>query len=272
MSEMRRASRWLVGVSVVWLFGCSVPAVYAEGELTLRVMAVNPSKDQTQKAEVKAYLPKEIRLDDVLEKGDLEIAYDNQQGAYFVSGQYDLKPGETLEREIQIRDVWRVSEEELESLKAEATKTAELLVNTDFQERVNFLKTVIDAKLSKIVERQSVASASPDKHISKYRENLALLESVKQDMLLARSLLAQAKPKRNLGAVWKLFVGIVLFLGILGLGSYLIWHTQLKTTITSTFGTESASQPVARGGQRREAKEDKPISSDDIKKIIDEGS
>lgn len=241
---------------------------YAEGELTLKVMAINPSKDQVQQAEVKAYLPKEIRLDDVLEKGDLEVAYDNQQGAYFVHGQYDLKPGETLEREIQIRDVWRIPEDELGSLRSEAAKTAELLGNTDFQERANFLKTVVEAKLNKIIERQGVPSASPDKHISNYRENLALLESVKQDMLLARSLLAQAKPKRSLGAIWKLFVGIVLFLGLLGLGSYVIWHAQLKTTTASTFGTESASEPEVRGGQRREAKEEKPISPDDIEKII----
>ena len=258
--------------SAMMLGLCLVATVYAEGELTLRVMAINPSKDQAQNAEVKAYLPKEIRMDDVLEKGDLEVTYDNQQGAYFVYGQYDLKPGETLEREIQIRDVWRIPDEELESLRAEATKTAALLVNTDFQERVNFLKTVIDTKLSKIIERQNLPAVSPDKHISKYRDNLALLESVKQDMLLARSLLAQAKPTRSLGAIWKLFVGIVLFLGLLGLGSYVIWQTQLKTTAASTFGTEFASEPQVRGGQRREAKEDKPIDPEDIQKIINEGS
>ncbi len=256
---------------VLWMLSASALA-YAEGELTLKVMAINPSKDQTQQAEVKAYLPKEIRLDDVLERGDLEVAYDNQQGAYFVHGQYDLKPGETLEREIQIRDVWRIPDEELESLRVEAVKTAALLVNTDFQERVDFLKTVIDAKLSKITERQSLPAASPDRHISKYRENLALLESVKQDMLLARSLLAQAKPKRSLGAIWKLFVGIVLFLGLLGFGSYVIWQTQLKTATATTFGTESVLEPEVRGGQRREAKEDKPLNPDDIQRIIKEGS
>lgn len=260
---------WFLGFSVFLFFGSSVS--YAEGELTLKVMAINPSKDQAQKAEVKAYLPKEIRLDDVLERGDLEVTYDNQQGAYFVYGQYDLKPGETLEREIQIRDVWRIPDEELDSLKAEAAKTAALLLKTDFQERVDFLKTVIDTKLGKIIERQALPSASPDKHISKYRENLALLESVKQDMLLARSLLAQAKPTRNLGAIWKLFVGIVLFLGVLGAGSYLIWQTQLKTLDRAASGTESASEPPGAGAQRREAKEDKPIGPDDIERIIKEG-
>lgn len=259
---------WIVSFLVFPFFGFSV---HAEGELTLRLMAINPSKDQSQQAEVKAYLPKEIRMEDILANADLEVAYDNQQGAYFVHGLYDLKPGETLEREIQIRDVWRVSEEELESLRSEADKTAELLANTDFNERAAFLKTVIETKLAKIIARQSAPPASPDKHISNYRENLALLDSVKQDMMLARSLLAQAKPKKQLGAIWKLFVGIVIFLGLLGVSFYVIWHVQLKAAALPPSSRSSGLEPDVREGQRREAKEDKPISPEDIQKIIQDG-
>lgn len=257
--------------SVLSFFSPSIPGAHAEGEFTLKVMAINPSKDQEQKAEVKAYLPKEIRADDILDKGDLEVSYDNQEGAYFVHGEYDLKPGETLEREIQIRDVWVIPSEELESLRAEVVRTAKLLESTDFQERASFLNTIIQAKLNKILERQRVPAPNPDKHISAYRENLALLESVKSDMLLARSLLTQAKPKVEALSIWRLFIGIVLFLGLLGVSFYIIWHKQLKTITAPTFGTESLQEPEMRGGEQQEAKEDKPIGPDDIEKIIKGG-
>lgn len=262
-----RKGLYLVGI----LVGLALAAkAHAEGEITLRIMAINPSKDQAQKAEVKAYLPKELQSEDILDVGDLEVAYDSQQGAYFVHGSYDLKPGETLEREIEIRDIWRIASEELESLRTEAVKTAKLLENTDFQERGEFLRTVIEAKVNKIIERQRVPAVNPEKHISDYRDNLALLDSVKAELLIARSLLTQARPKTAVVMVWKLFVGIVLFLGLLGVSFYIIWHKQLKTITAPTFGAESATAPQAAGAQPRQAKTDKPIGPDDIERIIKE--
>lgn len=245
-----------------------VLAAEADGALTLKVMAINPSKEQAQRAELKAYLPKEIKPEDVLEKGDLELRYDNQQSAYFVYGEYDLRPGETLEREIEIKDVWQIPSDELESLRTEVVKTATLLAHTDFQERAEFLQTVIEAKLNKILERQAAPAPSPDKHISNYRDNLALLESVKADLLIARSLLTQAKPKTSVAIAWKLFVGIVIFLGFLSLSLYIVWHKQLKVITAPTFGLEAPAEPDVRGGEERKAKEDKPIGPDDIEEII----
>jgi len=256
---------WFFGLLVFWFFSASA---HAEGEITLRIMAINPSKDQTQKAEVKAYLPKELQSEDILDVGDLEVAYDSQQGAYFVYGSYDLKPGETLEREIEIKDIWQIPVEELESLRTEAEKTAKLLEHTDFQERGEFLRAVIEAKVNKIIERQRVTAVNPEKHIFDHRDNLALLDSVKAELLIARSLLTQARPKTAVVMVWKLFIGIVLFLGLLGVSFYIIWHKQLKTITAPTFGTESAPAPGAAGAPSRQATTDKPIGPDDIERII----
>ena len=81
---MRTAS--VSGCFVVWLFSLLVfgsfrflvPTVSADDSLTLKVMAINPSKDEAQPAEIRAYLPREVQPEDILEKGDLELAYDSK--------------------------------------------------------------------------------------------------------------------------------------------------------------------------------------------------
>lgn len=265
-----RSRQWVFGFLALWSIGVFAPPAHADGLITLKVIAINPSDEETQRAEIKAFLPKEIQPDDVVEKGDLKISYDSAEGAYFVYGEYDLKPKETLEREIDIKDVWMIPVKELEFLRSEAGQTAALLEHTEFQDRIAFLKTSIETKLDKILSRQQTPSVSPDRHISEYRENLILLESGKSDLLLARSLLAQLKPKAAVLIIWKIFIAIVAFLGLLGVAFFLIWHTQLKTITASTFGTEPTTEPEAAFGQTRQTTESKPIATDDIEKLLRE--
>ena len=52
----------------------------------------------------------EVKPKDIIYKGDLEIAYDTQQGSYYVFGEYEIKPLETLEKEIEIKDIWLIEE------------------------------------------------------------------------------------------------------------------------------------------------------------------
>ncbi|MBI3083784.1 MAG: hypothetical protein HYY90_05425 [Candidatus Omnitrophica bacterium] len=243
----------------------------AEAEITLKLMAVNPSQEQNQQTEVKAYLPKEVKADDILEISDLAVAYDAHAGAYYVYGEYELKPGESLEREVVIRDVWVIPPQELETLRLEAEKTTTLLERTDFKERANFLREVVEAKLTKIAQRQQGPEANPEKHISDYRDNLATLESVKADLMVARSLLAQAKPKTSPLAIWRLFLLVVLFLGLLGGSFYLVWMRQLKTITAPTFGTGPTPATEDPRIQQREAKGEKPLGPEDIEKIIHGG-
>ncbi len=67
---------------IFFLFSCPL----SMANIILKVVAVNPSKEQNQKADVKAYLPKEIQPEHILDKEDLEISYDTQQGSYYVLG------------------------------------------------------------------------------------------------------------------------------------------------------------------------------------------
>jgi len=240
----------------------------AWANIILKVMIVNPSKEQVQRVPLKAYLPKEVKPEDVFDRGDLDIAYDTQQGSYYVYNEYELKPGETLEREIEIRDIWSIPDSELESLRIEAIKLSDLLKNTEFSERVAFLKNSIETKLNQIIDNQKNPPPNPEVHISDYRENLRILESVKADMALARSLLSQAKPLPTV-VVWRLIIAIIIFLGVLGASFFFIWQKQAKVITQETFPGQSKEEYFA-GTKPTEHKQEqeKKFEADDIEKLL----
>ena len=255
--------RWLMLVICLLTF---IPA--ANANIVLKLIAVNPSKDQTQKVPVKAYMPKETKVEDIVDKGDLDVAYDTQQGSYYVYGEYELKPGEVLEKDIEIRDVWVIPESEIESLRAEVRKTSELLKNTDFKDRATFLKDSVETKLNQIIERQKAPPANPEHHISQFRDNRTTLEDAKKDLALARTMLSQVKPLSTT-IIWRLIVGIVIFLGILAGTFYIVWHKQLKTiTQDNAFFVPKEDQGEDSASVRQEGGEKQP-KADDVDKVLD---
>jgi len=209
-------------------------AQQAQASIVLKVLAVNPSKEQEQKASVKVYLPKETKPEEIINKDDFEAAYDTQQGSYYVFGEYNLKPGEVKEINIELKDIWVISESEIETLRMETDKIAKMVKNTEFSDRMDFLKNSIEAKLAQVSEGQKNSPANAERHISEYRDNLKVLDSVKADLVLARSLLAQVKTLPTV-MIWRLIVAIIIFLGVLGAGFYIIWQKQVKLAGEDTF-------------------------------------
>jgi predicted HicB family RNase H-like nuclease len=249
---------------------CLILASQAQANIVLKLIAANPSKTQEQKVPIKAYLPKETKPENILSKDDLEVAYDTQQGSYYVYGEYDLKPGELLEKNVELMDIWTIPSSEIESLRLEVVKLGELLKNSEYADRVKFLKDSIDSKLNQIVDNQTNAPANPERHISDYRENLRILESAKADLVLVRTLGSQAKSLPAI-MIWRTILAILIFLGVLALSFYFIWHKQLKS-ITETFpaGKEDTSSSVKTSGPAQyDAQADQSKApAEDIEKIM----
>ncbi len=228
---------------ILFLFFLVLTVGEVEANLVLKVIVVNPSKEQTQKFPVKTYLPQEAKPEDIIDMGDLEAAYDTQQQCYFVYGEYELKPGEILEREIELRDIWIIQNTEIESISKDLVKLSDLLIGTEFSKRFIFLKDGIESKIKQITESQKNMPSNPELLISNYRENLKILETIKADLALARSFLALLRPF-PVATIWRLILVIVIFLGILGAGCYIIWQKQIKTLAPheTSFTTEDKEQ------------------------------
>lgn len=271
---MMKRFKSIILILMIIMFGICLLPKDSFANVVIKVIAINPSKDQTQRVPLKAFLPKEIKPENIVDKGDLEIAYDTQQGSFFIFGEYDLKPGESIERTIEIEDIWTIPQTELDSLRSESKKLSDLLKNTEFSDRIAFLHNNIDSELNRLSESQKNSPVNPEQHISGYRENLKTLESIKTDLALARSLLAQAKPMPTL-FVWKLILSIIIFLALLGGSFYLIWHKQLKSIAQdNTFFIPKGDESVPGLDSKLKTHEAEPESKpggQDIDKILDKG-
>jgi len=199
----------------------------AEAGMTMRLMAVNPA-DSEQTVTLKVYLPLEVKPEDVIYKGDLEVIYDAQQGSYYVYGEYPLKPKEVLEKEIELKDVWVIDTTQMGLIRQEAKDILEAFKKTAYLDRATLLYNGIDKKLKEVESMQDLATASPGYKISNYRNSTSLINSAKADLLAAKTLLSEVSPKGMAKFTWKIILFIIIFLGILGAGFFYIWQRQTK--------------------------------------------
>lgn len=215
--------------------------VFAAGTIVLKIVGVNPSKEQAQPIDMKAYLPKEIMPGDVVDKDDMTLTYDTQMGAYFVSGSYTLEPGETLEKQIKVKDIWQIPTADITGLQQEAVKSAAMIGDSTYKERAEFLRDSIAKRLEQIAKKQATPVSNPQRHISEYRENKATLDSVQADLLVLRSLLAQSKTFPAM-TVWKVILFIVGFLTILSIALYVLWTSQMQSLTESKYTSGEAAE------------------------------
>ncbi len=221
---MKRA----INFALIILFCLLFLTAKAQASITLRVVAVNPSEEQAQTVPIKVYLPIEVKPENIIYKEDLEVAYDAQLGSYYVFGEYELKPKEVLEKEIEIKDVWLIDEAEILTLRKEAKDVFAGFEKTGYAEKATALYQGIEKKLNEIEEMQKAAANNPSQHISDYRYCASQLSSAKNDLLAAKTLLAEIQPRGLAKLTWKIIVFIIAFLGILGLAFYIIWQRQVK--------------------------------------------
>lgn len=225
----------LVATSLFW----QVERAEAES-IIMKVLVVNPSKDRVQTVPIKTYLPQEIKSEDVLDKADFKLDYDVEKGLYYISKEIELKPAESVVYEIELRDVWVFSENELGSLKEEAGRLAERLKETIYFEEGSLLKDRIERRIEEILRKQGDAEAIdvlPQRHIAAYRENTETLKFIKTDLstlekLVIRSgIRAGAKTELSVKSTWKIILAIILFLAVLSVLFFIVWHMQVKQQV-----------------------------------------
>lgn len=224
--------------------------------LVLKMMVVNPSDKYKQTYSMKAYLPEEIQPDYIMAKEDLELGYDAEKKAYFVSKDIELEPGQSTVKAIEVEDVWLISQKEMEALSSEASDLYVKLKETKYEQNGRLLLSNVEVLLTQIFERQNDETVTPEEHISIYRENRQKIRDIELDIVALRRLVANARGEagllpgqqgqtafmtqwereaakvRSTGAIpaavaWRVIFGILIFVGVVSLGFYITWQRQI---------------------------------------------
>lgn len=184
-----------------------------EGSIIFKTLITNPSSTLTQKVPLKYYLPREIKEEHIIKiDPDLTLDYDAIQEAYFVFGEFELKPNETKVLSVETQDIWKISNEEILSLRNQAENLIKPLKNTSYFAQGSLVKADIDASLDKI-ERLQKEATTPQGKIRAYREAVEEKQKVLDKIETLKTLVSSAS---SLGSVFG-FVGGAQTLGMWGL-------------------------------------------------------
>ncbi len=192
-----------------------------EGSIIFKTMIINPANNR-QTVAVDYYLPKEADKKNIinLDPG-LDVTYDSQQAAYKVTGEYDLEANETKIVSIEVEDVWKISDSEINSLKSQTEDLMTALNNTSYYAQGVTLKSDILVQLENIKRTQGEA-ITPDSKIETYRNNIQILGATKNEIEDLKGLVTAASGNGSLmgfvggaqtlslwGVITVLIVGIV---------------------------------------------------------------
>ena len=156
-----------------------LPIQAACAGIKIKLVAVNSAEDASKDYLIKYYLPKELKFEDVLDPGGLNLDYDTDQQAYYVSGTINLPPKGAKIIKIEVKDVWKVSKEEVESLKKQIDENLNRLQNTPNYEAGKDLKDILVKQLDNIAAQQEKFSGDTERRIGTYRSQADELKKIK---------------------------------------------------------------------------------------------
>ena len=250
---MKPRSIILVILILLWTMSYELWTPPAQASIVLKTMVVNPSQTKTQTAVLKAYLPKEAKPEDVAELGDLKIDYDVEKGLYYVYKEFELAPGESASRSVEIKDIWVISRAELEILTVEAKNIIEKLKKTSYFDAAIVLQKDIEEKADEVLAKQERAmEALPQTHIAVYRDNMKTFDSIKDNLSKLDEMLIKVKvtgseheeaERISVKATWWLILAVIISLGLLSFVFYIIWQRQ--ATIVEKKEKEEDSEKVS---------------------------
>lgn len=233
--------RWIVLIILTLLW-----ANQAQASIVLKTVVVNPSRTKTQTAVLKAYLPKEVKPEDVVDLGDLKVDYDVEKGLYFVYKKFELSPGESASRSIEIKDVWIISKAELEALTGRAEELVEALKKTTYFDLAVVLQKDIEEKSMEVLNKQEQAmTALPQTHIAVYRDNVEAFDSMEATLAKLEKMLIEAKisggggERVSVKATWWVILGVIISLGLISFAFFVIWQRQAQIAVLEQKTKES---------------------------------
>jgi len=219
-----------------------------EGSVIFKTLITNPSQLYTQTVPLKYYLPREAKKEDIIKMNEgLSVEYDVSREAYYVSGEFKLKPGETKTFSVEVADVWQIPEEEITSLKNQADELFEPLKKTSYFAQGSTLKNDIYASLDK-AESLMKNAYTPEARIRAYREAMIEIESAKRKLEDMKTLVSSAG---SIGTMFG-FMGGVSTVGTFGIITVVIVGIAFLGLLFRQLFTGKTIKVTAEDGKKQE--------------------
>lgn len=228
------------------------------GSIDINFLITNPSTVK-QTLSFKAYLPQEVKPENIVNLDGLKIDFDANANTYYVYGEITLEPRETLTRNVKITDIWQFKDEKIASLKNQAEGLAKTLVKTNYDAQGSILVSEINSTLDIIKISQEESYSSPQEHIVVYRENEAKMEAVKSNLEKLKSLVIESGAKKEVVgkisgiqtfSTWGIVISIVTGFGLLALVLFSMWRHQMALA-GAQIQLHKAMLDRIQGGRRK---------------------
>jgi hypothetical protein len=222
-------------------------SVYVVNSFDLNISIYNPAKVR-QKYSYREYLPKELKLENIIDNGGFVIVYDEALGALLASAEFDLEAKATIKKTIRLQNVWYIADRELSEIKNKAVEYYSQLEKGQYFPQALILKNDLDLKIDQIIKLQKENANSAEGLISIYAENLLNLGIAKQDLEGLKNLLNHKEP---VAGFWSYVAGIgknassnmilLLLINFILLLAILVHILRQHRTIKKHLGIQSAS-------------------------------
>jgi hypothetical protein len=214
------------------------------GSIVFKTIVTNPSNLISQKVDVKYYLPKEIKQEDIVKTdAGLSVNYDTDKDQLYVSGTFDLAKGQTRTFSVETKDIWQVTTAEIQSIRDQADQLSKPLEKTSFYAQGVTLKSDIDAAMDQI-EVLNSGVITPEDKIQVYRQAMILMGSANTNLVAMKDLVTQASAAGSMFgfvggaqtiAVW----GIILVVA----AGFVFMTIYMKVVIKKEKSVASAENP-----------------------------
>jgi len=161
------------------LLACCVPSVRAD--IYINVMAVNGTEN-VKDTSVKYNLPGDLTSQDILDTSGLELDYDVNDANYYVHGKVLLQPKESKTFRIRVRDVWKLSPQQVDEIKNQIEQGYQQIGKLKDPQQGQLLKEQLLQKLN-FVQDQSAKADTVEKRIDSYRTYSKELQRIQSSTL-----------------------------------------------------------------------------------------
>ncbi len=152
------------------LLGIVIPGVCQAGKLVIKIRVANPAASQ-RSIPIRSNLPAGVATNDILNAAGLKLGYDVKADTYFLHDTLVLQSKEVVFREIEVRDVWQISEDDVEALGGQVVRLASMLgasryADLGIEGRAKGEELVVAIVASQ--RANAISKVSPVEHIAAY--------------------------------------------------------------------------------------------------------